>query len=153
MRIGKSIIFAGLLANSLLLQANPTGYIQLPPVGQRNYEIDSADRFAPAKIGSSEEPNVQNAKIIRDPNFAEIKSNEASGAGLKLPKQHSAVNLAKVPLPKKSVIKFSKLMVRGHLRAPRIKFQLERLPVERSEAAMNSDFSGNVYDLDAGALK
>ena len=151
--VGKFAILAIIFALGIAVRFASAS--ETAPVGKRVYKINTADQFAPAKIEASE-TETSPIKTLKDPNFGEAPSGKKSIVD-ELPKADPPRKVVKKILKAdhktKKVIKFSRVDIRGHLREPRVRFTLDRLPVGRSDPVVSADFLDRVYESENTALK
>ena len=148
---GKLIIFAHIVA-SWPAVADSSGHGETPPPGERVYSIDWSDKFAPAEINAADQGSAKGHSTLKDPNFDVHKVAPKPLKAVERPKKPKAPVVVQQK-PKKKVMQFNRLAVRGRLKEPRVKFGLDRLPIPPSEQPTENDFLHRVYETEGDRLK
>lgn len=109
-----------------------------PPIGERKYEIDAQNRYAPVQIKDARTSSPKS--YLKDP--IQPGSLHAPRASKPAPKPVAV----KRPKAKAGQLNFKAMTVNGHLIRPRVDFERDVLQVDRADEPVTQDFFQKVFE-------
>lgn len=107
----------------------------LPPLGQRQYQVDTEDPFKPVKIAKDMKIDKKH-KIMRDPSLRNKPL--AKGAS-------EAPNRVKKKV-RSGRIRFKTVKISGELTNPRVSFEPEKIPIQRTDSPIEIDTFPKIFE-------
>lgn len=119
------------------------GAATVPPVGQRAYVLDP-DRHKPVTI---ERSDAARGRYLKDP----VQPGSVRPAPVAKPAPKPVAKPAPAK-PKAGQLRFKAMVVKGHLKQPRVEFTRALLPMDRADEPVTQDFFQKVFEpaLDDG---
>lgn len=109
-----------------------------PPIGERKYELDGQNRYAPVKIKDARTASPKS--YLKDP----IQPGTVVAPAPAKLRAKAAVALK--PKSKAGQLRFKAVTVNGHLIRPRVDFDRDLLPVDRADEPVSQDFFQKVFE-------
>ncbi len=128
----KALMFVSLPALCALIGAG------FPPIGERKYEIDGQNRYAPVQIKDAR--TTSKKAYLKDP--IQPGTVGAPPAAKPRPRPVAAIQ----PKAKAGQLRFKAVTVNGHLIRPRVDFERDVLQVDRADEPVKQEFYQKIFE-------